>query len=184
MMFMAQGDQNGLIQVWKLAELHYNEPIANIKFAGQVVDIKFIQNKQTQLMLSLHNQPGELNVTSLVNFKLIRKVSFSFNSRLMSVHPNKRMIFIVPATDKNLDMAVIDLGFKHYIHEGKLPCLRDIMFMSFFSMTPCRLFVMSQSSETKAWKARMSALRGMCPKTYFSAHFFSSAAILSLPVIL
>lgn len=41
------------------------------------------------------------------------------------------MVFIVPLNDKNLDMAVIDLGFKLNNSEVKYHCLRDIMLMQF-----------------------------------------------------
>lgn len=86
----------------------------------------------TNIMISLHFDPNQLIVTSLVNYKVIRKVNLQFQSRQISIHPNNRLIFLVPAHDNKLDLAVIDLGFKMHTKEShRANCMRDLMLISF-----------------------------------------------------
>ena len=81
------------------------------------------------MMLSLHNEPSQLVVTSLTDSKPMMKIPFGFETRSINIDSNLHYIYLISIFDqlKDLDndMVVIDLAFKkHKLEEGSLT-MRD-----------------------------------------------------------
>ena len=70
-------------------------------------------------MLTLHNQPCHLVVTTLTDFKIIMNIPFNFECRKLIIHPNKRQVYLISLMDSKTktdfddtnDFIMIDLRF-------------------------------------------------------------------------
>ena len=111
--FIAQGDETGQIQVWRLVKAHNDIPCAVLHYDSQVLDLKFVQaNGQYNVMLSLHKSPNHIVVTNMDSFQQIYQVPLSFEVKTLSLHPNNLHVFFTAITASGHDMGYLELGMR------------------------------------------------------------------------
>lgn len=119
-----------------------------LKYDGQVYDVKFLQDEvyNINVMISIHNSPNQIIITSLNDFHAIDTLPLEFGARSINIHPNHKQIYIIAVTrDEKYKgkWLCFDLGFekKHLnkrkhdmrnqnlksIHDGNLKKFADIM---------------------------------------------------------
>lgn len=68
--YIVVGDHKGLMSIWTLMDLHLKIPFTNVKY-NHLKDVKIYQRKHLALLLSLHEVPNSLIITSLANMQQI-----------------------------------------------------------------------------------------------------------------
>jgi len=97
---------------------------------GKVMDIKFLQEKKkldTNLMISLHQNPSQLVITSVIDFKVLRKINLIVDALEIVVHPDKHRVFITVCdkSSKKYDLIEVELGFQKYVNDFDTLSMRD-----------------------------------------------------------
>lgn len=72
----ACGGGSGKVIVWNMQHSWLDLPTASISYEGKILDIKMLQDldRQISVLLTLHADPNCLIVTSMRDFKFVRKI--------------------------------------------------------------------------------------------------------------
>lgn len=85
----ACGGGSGKVVVWKMEHCWLDLPSACISYEGKILDIKIVQDKEREIgvLLTLHTDPNCLIITSLNDFKFIKKIILPCHLSTFSINP-------------------------------------------------------------------------------------------------
>ena len=78
-------------------------------------------------MVSLHQNPSQLVITSMVDFKVLRKIRMVADAMEIAVHPDKHRVFLSVCLNhkKKYDLIEVELGFQKYENDFDTLSMRD-----------------------------------------------------------
>ena len=67
-------------------------------------------------MVSLHQNPSQLVITSMVDFKVLRKIPLITDALEIAIHPDKHRVFLSLGhnSKEKFDLIEVELGFQKY----------------------------------------------------------------------